>query len=567
MQAGKLLVLARYSIVLSLLAVSCTQTQPPASTAKPTAAPSKTEAGAAKPAAPAASPEAKAGAPAATPKPSAEHPQYGGVLNLSHSGDPGELDPLWNPSYLTHGLVSSSFTGLVEFDPIQNDKIANRLAESWQVSDDGRVYTFRLHKDVRWHDGKPFQAADVKRTIEAWLNPPKGKLWFQKTLASMITGVETVDSHTVKVTLKQRQNSFLGWMATVYGVIAPSHVMDSEGRLKNTIIGTGPFKFKKYDQGVVYETEKNRDFFIKGWPYLDGVVSWIIRDGSTRFAAFRTGKIDVTNPFQAITATDAEFVEKQMKDASVMRMKILNGHTFAPQHTRDPWKDVRVRRAASLAFDRQAALAILVQGLGSPGTPTPPGPWSISSDELKQLPGYRQPKDADIAEAKRLLAEAGYPDGFEGKLLARVGDKSAENMAVLSSEQLRRIGIRLRLDMQEDVVWSRIRANKEYEAMVLTVAASFPEPGGALVYYGPGNDFGYESAKRDDAIRAYEIASDSSSRLEAAKRLELLLMDEVPYVVLLWENRAVAYWNRVKNVHPWVGHLNNNRWAHVWLAK
>ncbi|MBI2908614.1 MAG: ABC transporter substrate-binding protein [Chloroflexi bacterium] len=505
--------------------------------------------------------------PAATPKAAGEQPRYGGTLNLAHSADPPELDPMWNPSYGTQGLVTSSYNGLVEYDPLENDKIVNRLAESWRASDDGKVFTFNLRKDARWHDGKVFQAADVQRTIEAWKNPPKGKQWFQVSLASMIARSEIVDGQTIRVALTDRHNSFLGWLATVFAVIAPSHIIDTQGgQLKNTVVGTGPFKFKRYDPGVVYQAEKNKDFFIKGWPYLDGLAMWIIKDDSTRFAGFRTGKVHVTSPYDAISAAHAEFVGKEMRDASVIRVRSLGAHAFAPQHTRGPWRDARVRRAASLAFDRQAAVQVLAQGFGTVGTPLPAGAWSMPLDELKQMPGYRQPKEADVAEAKRLMAEAGRADGFESKVLTRAGDTRAENLAIFSAEQLRKIGIRLKVDSQERGMWSRARANKDFDTLVLSVATQFSEPGGALIYFGPGNDFAYESQRRDEAVKAYEAAPDSASRAEAGRRLERVLLDEVPYVVLLWEERAVAFWKNVKNVQPWVGHQNNNKWAHVWLA-
>lgn len=560
MRARKLFITASCLLALAVLVAGCAPAATPTPTPKsPAASPTG---------APVGVPTPKPAVPIPTAKPSAEEPRYGGTLALAHFADPVELDPMWNPSISTQGLVTSSYNGLVEYDPVQNDKIVARLAEKWDVSGDGKVITFHLRKNVRWHDGKPFQASDVQKTIASWQDPPKGKQWFQVSLANMINSVEVVDSNTVKVTLKQRQNSFFGWLATVFAVIAPGHILDAQqGRMKNVVMGTGAFKFRRFDDGVVYEAVKNKDFFMPGMPYLEGLTMWIIKDDSTRFAAFRSGRVHVTNPFAAVSASNAESVGKQMPDAAVMRIKNLNCLSFAPQHTRGPWKDIRVRRAASLAFDRQAAVQVLAQGFGSIGTPIPPGTWSMPLDELKQLPGYRQPKDADIVEAKRLLAEAGYPEGFDDKIVTRAGDTKYENIAIFSRDQLRKVGIRLELDLQERATWSRARANKDFNTLAVPVACQFAEPGGALIYYGPGNDFAYESAKRDEAIAAYEMAADQASRVQASRRLEQVLLDEVPYAVLAWEEAAVAYWKHVKNLHPWVGHQNNNKWAQVWLAK
>ncbi|MBI2906833.1 MAG: ABC transporter substrate-binding protein [Chloroflexi bacterium] len=556
-------------VVLGLLLSSCAPATAPAPTAAPVApAPKAAPAAPTTPTSVGAKPAAPASPPAATPKPAAEEPRYGGTLALAHPGDPVSLDGMWETTILSQGLVTSSYNGLIEYDPVQNDKITNRLAEKWEVSDDGKVYTFLLRKDVKWHDGKPFRAADVKRTIDGWQTPPPGSLWFQSSLVKMIASVEAVDDSTARITLKERQASFLSWLATVFAGMMPSHVLDAQGgRMRNTVMGTGPFKFKRYDAGVVYQAVKNENFFIKGWPYLDGLTMWVIRDASTRFAAFRAGQVHVTNPFATVSPTDAQVVEKQINDAAIMRIKNLNLYAFGPQSSKGPFKDVRVRKAASLAFDRQAAIQTLVNGWGSLGTPLPPGAWSPSADQLKQLPGYRQPKDADIAEAKRLLAEAGYPDGFDAKVVSRAGSKEYENIAVFSVDQLKRIGIRLKLDVLERTAETAVRRDKDFDSIALTVASQFSFPGGTLLYYGQGNDFGYESEKRDAAVRAYEGAIDPAAQVEAARKLEQLLFDDVPYISILWSEPAVAYWKLVRNLRPWVGHQNNNKWAHVWLAK
>ena len=223
--------------------------------------------------------------PAAAPG----QPRYGGVLNMHKHGPPGKLDP--HPSVA--GLDASEFAhvydNLVQYNPFEpTDEIVPDLAESWDVSDDGLVFTFHLHDHVTWTDGEPFTADDVffslERIVEEGKPRPRAGLIRQYYESSRV-----VDEHTIEVTLGFPAAAFLNVLGMEYVKILPKHVVEAgiDIDLGENMVGTGPFKFVEYVKGNRLEFEKNEDYWKEGLPYLDGVNKIIISDISRIIAAFR----------------------------------------------------------------------------------------------------------------------------------------------------------------------------------------------------------------------------------------------------------------------------------------
>ncbi len=296
-------------------------------------------------------------------------------------------------------------------------------------------------KGIKWHDGKPFTTEDVKYSLERMHDPkafntiaPRG----QSLLTAMDT-VQVVDEDTVKVTTKYPSASFLSNLASGWIAIQPKSIMVAKGDMKRDCVGTGPFKLKQFNPNISLELTKNTDYYINGLPYLDGIQFYTIKDGATRFSAFRTKRVMLTHVGSTgLTPQEAEIVERDMADKAVVyKHDRLSRGTIMFNFHRKPWDDVRVRRAVNLAIDRQAAIKI--QGAGFLGS-IYAAPWGMPAAEVAKLPGYRQPKDADIAEAKRLLAEAGFPNGFTTTMTSRSGS-TYEPFGVLYKEQLSKIGI------------------------------------------------------------------------------------------------------------------------------
>lgn len=556
MRTNRWFIMIAWLTVIVMLMVACAQPETP--TTKP----------------PASTPGAAVGTPgpAATPKPAAEEPKYGGIVETASEADPADLDGIWGTSIFTQVYINSSYNGLLQHDPLDNIKIVPRLAERWDVSPDGTTITFYLRKGVKWHDGQPFGAQDVKATMDLWQAPPPGKFWLGGPLRQLTKGSEVVDDYTIKVNLTRRSNSYLTFLANGnIGNVAPKHILDPQkGVMKNTVVGTGPFKFKKYEAGVFYEAQKNPDYCIQGRPYLDAVRTYIIKDRSTMLVAFRTGRIKVTwVKTGALSGSQAEAIKKDVPQAEVGKMDeyALMSDAWYPNYARKPWNEKKVRQAVSLAVDRQAAVGALSDGVASVGTVFPPSASVIPPAELLQKPGYRQPKDQDVAEAKKLLAEAGYPNGFNSTVLVRGGRRSYEDRAVFAKDQLAKIGIDLQLDFRDEATWSRLRQGRDFDSQVLSVIFYMPDPLGGASYFGPGNDFNYESAKRDELMAKYDTAATDAEKKAAALEFEQFMMDEAPYIAFDWTPELRAWWKELRNLKPAAGYYNNNSWEAVYISK
>ncbi|MBI2907178.1 MAG: hypothetical protein HYX92_05920 [Chloroflexi bacterium] len=553
MRPKKFLLMAIPLTILGLLAASCAQAVSPATPKPP--APAATEAP------PAASTEKPAG-PTPTSKPAAEQPRYGGVLTLGTSADVPSLDPIREASATLFNIFPC-YNGLLQYDPLDNEKIVPDLAERWERSGDGMAYTFYLRRDVKWHDGKPFTSTDAAFSVD---NQRKVNVR-KKDLLNAISGAETAGEYAVKIALRYPSASIPAWLAVGNMAMAPKHVYEAKGDMKNEVVGTGPFKLKSYSLGVSLELSKNREYFVSGRPYLDGITAYIIRDRGTLLAAFRTGRIKKPVPSIFVTPGEAKAIEKTVPQASVQPFKSLRAAAFFMKTTQKPWDDVRVRRAAHLATDRPAALRAIGEGEGLLAASMITGQWAIPQEELLRQPGFTQPKDADITEAKRLLAEAGLAGGFETRILARSGYGPALKAAEFMTDQLSKIGIRATLDTQEAGIFLDRRERGAYETAVTHGGIDITDPDSAAPYFVRGNTWFVTDEKIWDLFDKQGRTADPVERKRLVLEMQYRVLEIAPYVLMLWFNNYMPLWPEVRNYRAGVGQHNNSKYQDVWLAK
>ena len=244
----------------------------------------------------------------AAPSGAQEKPRYGGVLNWYDYADPGRLDIHAEGPLSVQQALAGVYSGLLHYDPDDPTKITGDLAERWTASPDGRTYTFHLRKGVKWHDGQPFSAADVKATFDRVLNPDFKSPRCGSMLKPMVAGVEVLDTHTVQFHLKFPAAPFLASVASAWCRVVAKHILEKYGDLQKpeAQIGTGPFKLKKYERGSIIEWEKNKDYFISGLPYLDGVKQFILVGVPTQLAAAKAGRIHVWDTWPPMKKTQAD---------------------------------------------------------------------------------------------------------------------------------------------------------------------------------------------------------------------------------------------------------------------
>ncbi|MBI2909071.1 MAG: ABC transporter substrate-binding protein [Chloroflexi bacterium] len=556
-------VAAACAVGFTAVLLACAPLQAP-SAAKPAApAPAQT----AKPAAPTA-----AARPAATPAVGAEAPRSGGILLTTNSLGSVHLDLHQRTDWYTLATVAPAYNGLLQYDPLENQKVIPDLAKSWDVSPDGVTYTFNLRDDAKWHDGKPFTAADAKWNLDRILRPPSGVVSMRKGDFPAVASWEATGEHTLKVALRYPSASFVPLLAQGWMLMLPRHVVEKEGQdyVKRNVIGTGPFKLKTYTAGVGAQLVKNDNYHIKGRPYLDGISLYTILDLTAQFAAFRVRRIHLTPSTQPITATQAKYIRENVPDAVVQDQNPLSAYVLEFNTRRQPWSDVRVRRAANLAIDHQMVKRMVFEGSAGIGGIMPWGSkWSLPEAELLKMPGIRVPTDADIAEAKDLLAKSGFP-GFKGTLMGSTGGFYPAYTEVVQSN-LRRIGIDLTIELIDKTMTVDRQVKGEFEVVAGASTVSIDDPdtvfGGGWITSAPRNYSGYTPPKLDELYDQQSRTLDEAKRKEIVFEMQRVSFEWLPRVVVSYPLRQVAFWREVRGFQAGYGMYNNAKQENTWLAK
>ena len=452
----------------------------------------------------------------AAPARAQDKPRYGGVLNWFDYGDPGRLDVHAESPLVVQQATAGVYSGLLHYDPDDPTKIAGDLAERWTVSADGKTHTFHLRKGVRWHDGQPFTSADVKASFDRVLNPDFKSPKCGASLKPMVQSVEAVDPHTVEFRLKFAAAPFLPSIASAWCRVAARHILAKYGDLSGpeAQIGTGPFRFKKYERGSVIEWEKNKDYFIPGLPYLDGVKQFILAGGPTQLAAAKAGKIMLWDAWPPMRKTQAdELRQARGNEVEIYQAPINTAYIIYLNSTRPPFNQVDLRRAVNLAVDRQELVAKALEGAGVPCAILDPklvGDFALPLDEVARTPGCRQPKDQDLAEAKRLV-EKHHPGGLDIEVAVRSVGNYLDRAQLLVA-QLRKIGIRGTLKTYESAAGYAVFGKGDFTMIAAQDRAmDVPDPSGLfhIVYtteagsnYGRYTEPRSRRARRPRAARA-----------------------------------------------------------------
>jgi len=443
-------------------------------------------------------------------------PLRGGVFNRVLNNDLPNFNTLGNNTGRVIAVVGPCCNGLVRYDSLDPDKIVLDLAESYEVSPDGLAYTFQLHKGLKFHDGRPCTSEDVKYTFDVLRDPPKGIVSMRANLLDPVDSIIAPTPTTVRFLLKRKAPSFLANLANGWMVVLPKHILE-KGPMTDVIVGTGPFKLKEYKRGVSIELVRNPDYHLPNRPYLDGMKYFIIPDDNSAFAYFRTGQLDEMSPNLA-TINDRI---KELGDKVYVLSGIStssNAINFNAQAK--PYDDIRVRKAVCLAMNRQEAMDTVMrgQGLATAGLAMP-GKWALPKAQLEKIPGYGPYKESNIAEAKALLAAAGFPNGFKETLLVQRIPVYEAN-AIYVKDRLLKIGIDATLDFQESAMYLDTMKRRAFKI----------EIGGAPFLLNDPDSMYTNSAKCDGTLnysrlcdrRIDELVDLQSQELDEKKRIALV---------------------------------------------
>jgi peptide/nickel transport system substrate-binding protein len=521
-----------------------------APTAAPTTAPAATAAGAAatKPAAAAtgAAPAAAAtGAPAAAAAPA---PGAGAkIINVAMDADPVSFDCHVQTNFSSAQGSEHFYESLTAFDDKLN--VVPSIAASWEQAKDGLSYTFQLDPKAKWHDGKDVTADDVKWTTDRLLSPEIKSSWAQNWYSS-VKGATVVDQKTVRIDLKAPWPIGPGVYASLRGATMYPKDADKRFNIKTEAIGTGPFKLKEFVPAdrVVYE--KNPNYRQPDIPKVDGIFGKIMLDEDQRIAAVRSGTVD----FAQISPDGAQ------KLAGVKGYQILAGprawvaNCSLPYHIYPQFKDSRVRKAFSLAIDRQEMIKKSLFGAGtlSGNVPTSFSDWALPDAELQQI------LKRDVEQAKELMAKAGFPNGkgFPKVTMHTSAQPYPDfiSNSLIMQQNLKDIGVETEIKQME---WGAFVALGSENKTELGFSAStfFPDPD--LYLWPQGHS---KSANGTKGYRHYDqetldklldqLRSDASlsreQRRDLARKIDRMLLDDPPLLVFYNGAFVEAVSDRIK---------------------
>ncbi|WP_312796982.1 ABC transporter substrate-binding protein [Tianweitania sp.] len=435
--------------------------------------------------------------------------------------EPPHLDPTAGAAAAIDEVVYTNvFEGLTKIGP--TGEVLPGLAESWDISPDGKTYTFKLHTGVKFHDGTEFNAEDVKFSLERAISPDTVNA--QKALFAKIDTIEVVDPATVKITLKQPQGGFLYNLGWGDAVIVGS---ESVATNKEKPVGTGPFRFENWARGSSITLVKNPEYW--GEPVsLDKAEFRIIPDAAAAIPALLSGDVQAFP-----SAPVAEALDQIKADP---RLKVVIGSTegetiLSMNNKKAPFDNKLVRQAISYALNREEINAGAINGLGTP----------IGSHFAPHNPAYVDLTGTyphDLEKAKALLAEAGLADGFSATIKLPPPPYARQGGEVIAAE-LAQVGINLDIIPLEWAQWlEQVFTGKDFDLTVI----SHVEPNDIDIYSRPDYYIGYQNPEFNKVIGELDATVDEAKRKDLYGQAQKILADDAP-VGFLFQLPKVGVWD------------------------
>ena len=474
-------------------------------------------------------PSAFAQGPAGTPK-------RGGTLTIGADADPINLDPTTLTAFSSYDMTSLIYTGLLRWSA--DMKVEPDLAVSYEQPD-ATTYIFKLRTGVKFHNGQGFDAEDVKYTFDRIRNPATPSP--NATIFGSIKSVTVVDPSTVRFELNAPSAAFLSYLATnPIGSIVPRGVAD----LSTKPVGTGPFSFVSYEPNQQFTLKANPAYYESGQPYLESVVFRFFKDQGSLTSALRSRAIDMT----------------WFKDPKVSSQIVRSapGLANAPGKTTRtfpvwmnmkaaPLNDVRVRRALSLATNRQACLETVLGGSGKVAAMVPESHVG-GYDGTGEMPYYK----TDAAQAKRLLAEAGHPNGIDlGDYIVVAANPLDVSCAQILQQQWAEAGIKVAIKPMETAPLLSMWIKGEYPTLLSVALAWSPDPDVIVSRMSSANPagkaMGMADAELDAMIAGARAILEPAKRAEAYMAIQKRIADQA-YVLDIYQYplRWEAWWGNVK---------------------
>jgi peptide/nickel transport system substrate-binding protein len=481
--------------------------------------------------------------------------RYGGQIVIGVNNDAETLNPIFCESALSQEVVHLMMLGLADLD--ENSQFKPELAESWESSEDYLKLTYKLRKNMVWSDGYPISAYDVKFTYDLLMDTLVASP--RQSACDFIKQVSVVDSYTVTFEFTE---AYPTQIFDTAGEILPRHILEKVNRkqIRNHGFGrmpvaSGPFKLKKWIPQQYIELEPNDRYFGRR-AYLDNVIFKIIPDKTNLLMQLKSGEIDM-----AADVPPAEIADIKEKENNI-KLYQVDGRVYyfiGYNNKHKLFSDKTIRRALTMALDRNKIIDALLFGYGKPCLgPLPPMVKWAYNDKVKAIP-YNPSK------AKQLLEQAGWQDSdndgildkdgkkFEFTLSSSAGNQLKSDVAVITQEQLGKIGIKVNIELIEWTTFIDKIQSKNFDACVNGWSTPYyvdPTP----VFHSDATDMfnfvSYSNPVVDRLIEKGRMQMDQAAAADTWKKFHKIIYDDQPYTFLFWIDQVVAVKSRYKNVRP-----------------
>ncbi|MBX9946369.1 MAG: ABC transporter substrate-binding protein [Reyranella sp.] len=501
----------------------------------------------------------------------------GGTLRMFHRDNPPSASIHEESTASTVVPFMGLFNNLVRFDPAvaQNSEksIIPDLAESWSWNADRTELSFRLHRGVTWHDGRPFTSRDVECTFNLLTGRAANKLrrnprgaWYRN-----INFVNGTGDHDVTIHLNRPQPALLSLLASGFTPIYPCHISPTQMRTRP--VGTGPFRLDTFTPFERIRLVRNPDYWKPGRPYLDGVEFTIVTSPSTALLSFTAGRFDMTFPWE-VSVPQLKDAQRQTSRAVCQITPMNNNTNLLINREAPPFNNPDIRRALGLAIDRRAFIDGLGEGdVGSTFQPPAEGMWGLPPDMLAEVPGFGPDIEKNREEARALMAKAGY--SRERPMTLKVATRGIplyRAPATILVKQLKEIHIDATLDIVETSLWFTRLNRREYSVGVNTTGNGVDDPDQSLYEnYACRSERNYNGYCNPALERLFDVQSaeaDPEKRRRLVWEIDAKLLADGARPPIVWNSAATCWQPHVKGYVPFVnGMYNGFRFEDVWLDR
>jgi ABC-type transport system substrate-binding protein len=507
------------------------------------------------------------------------NPKSGGVLKYGITMRPPHFDFHQSGTINSLGSQGCMFDNLVRRDPRDSGKtIIPDLAHSWEISKDGKTYTFHLRKGVQFHDGAELTSEDVKATFDRIAKPPQGISMPRSTLFTAVEEITAPDKNVVvfKLSAPRPADFIMGAIASGWnGIVRKKTLEDNQYNLRRVldIPGTGPFKSKRRVENEVWVMERNEKYWNKGLPYLDGIEFYHALPFSPELgSAILSGRVDYAR------LLDPGSLRKVKATAGMSGTDFYQSVIQATwmNNKKKPMDDPRVRRAFHLVLDKPVLVDVVkdIAPMMVGGFIYPFSSFATPLPELSKRLGYQKDPTASVKEAQALMKAAGYEKGIQGLdyLVREVASFKLWSQAIQAMLQ-QTLNVQTNIRTAVESVWFDDVNTGKFDLAIGAIVSTLLDPSDYFnAWYkkgGPQNYSQWDNPKFNELLPKIDTEVDPKKRLEYIRQAEMIMEEDPPLLPMSWEKINDGWYNYVKGHRPndYFGIYDVVRFDTFWLDK